>query len=115
MSMPPSFQVPACVAPLASVGDSRKKALSVVTPLHSSVTMQVPSVPLVKLGGALSLKGESLVTQAPPIEKKPPFQSKVKATTTPPPDSYASRLLPSVTRSEYPQLLIGTTMSYCCN
>src|SRR6266446_6857778 len=99
MSGDPSFQVAASVAPLANVVISRKKASSVVTPLHSGPNVQVPSVPLEKLVVALSLNGESFAIQAPPIDCDPPNQSKLKATTTPPAAWYASRLLPSVTGS----------------
>src|ERR1700752_3329404 len=96
----PSFHVPACVAPAVSVGFCRYKSLRVVTPLHSGAKVHVPSVPVTKLVGALSLNGESRLIQRPPMDCAPvAYQSNAKATTTPPPKMYACRLLPSVVGS----------------
>src|SRR6266545_5500262 len=111
----PSFHVPACVAPLARVTVERKRDCRAVTPSHSGANVQVWSVPVVKLRGARSLNGESLVIQAPPIEVPGPNQSKFAAMTMPPPAMYASRLLPSVVASAYPQFENANTISYCCN
>jgi hypothetical protein len=76
--------------------------------------VQVWSVPVLKLFVALLLNGESLVIQAPPIDVLP-NQSKLRATTMPPPDMYASRLSPSVVASSQEQLEKTSAMSYCCN
>ena len=87
-----------------------------VTPLHSGAKVQVWSVPLTKLTEALSLKGESRVIQAPPMDCEPvAYQSKFAATTTPPPKMYECRLLPNVVGSCQMQLEKASTMSYCCN
>jgi hypothetical protein len=111
----PSSHVPAAVAPAVRVTVSRKKDWSVATPSHSGAKVQVWSVPSAKFSGAKSSNGESLVAQAPPIDTGSPNQSKLAATTMPPPTMYASRLSPSVVPSRYSQLEKAITMSYCCN
>jgi hypothetical protein len=75
--------------------------------LHSDENVQVPSVALPTLSGALGLKGESLLSQFPNMAfpdgalwKKLPSQSELKAATTPPPNRYECRLLPSVVPSK---------------